>query len=394
MKSKIKSIVMINILFTVMILIPNQTVYADTELGTFVGGNNYYEYIKNTCEKIFKNEDCDSYKGSQKTVCKELKDNPTIPKTYDEKLGSVSFEWYSQCATMLSEKNSTYKGKSVYCTYSSSNFRASVEITSDGANFGGGSYSAYVTELKYDNKNIKPKKGSSTKVVNMSGQTTIGDYKFPQIIIDFGQMSTQDDKYCPPYLLIDRGPDGSLTQNKQSPVFLYTKEAYDAAVGELREKGYDDEQINGGESISRENFYGANICGKVGNENCVFGKGITLVCSGTSANSESLFGNPNDAGDGNDRPPSTAYLIKQALNVIRILVIALLIVLGTIDMAKAVFAGQEDEMKKATRTFFKRIIAGICIFLVPTFVTIIMTLADNMMSDKNYTICNFEIIEK
>ena len=59
----------------------------------------------------------------------------------------------------------------------------------------------------------------------------------------------------------------------------------------------------------------------------------------------------------------------------RIIVPALVIVLGMIDLAKAVIASKEDEMKKAQATMIKRIIVGVVIFFVPIIIKAILQLA-------------------
>ena len=58
----------------------------------------------------------------------------------------------------------------------------------------------------------------------------------------------------------------------------------------------------------------------------------------------------------------------------------MLIALGTVDFAKAVFSGNADEMKKSQKTFIKRLIASVLVFLVPVFVNLILTLANKVWS--------------
>ena len=85
-----------------------------------------------------------------------------------------------------------------------------------------------------------------------------------------------------------------------------------------------------------------------------------------------------------DDPSSLRYLLNKILGYVRVIVPILIILLGIFDLAKAVVAGKEDEMKKAQTTFFKRIIAGIIVFFVPVIVNVVMWLA-NMVWD--YTTC-------
>lgn len=72
--------------------------------------------------------------------------------------------------------------------------------------------------------------------------------------------------------------------------------------------------------------------------------------------------------------------ILQILNIVKIAVPIMLIVLGTVDFATAVFSGSTDEMKKSQKTFIKRLIASVLVFLVPVFVNLILTLANKVWS--------------
>jgi len=101
----------------------------------------------------------------------------------------------------------------------------------------------------------------------------------------------------------------------------------------------------------------------------------------TCADMNTIFGDK-------DNPESIRYIINQILGYIRIIVPILIILLGTLDFAKAVLAGKEDNMKKAQSTFVKRLIAGVAVFFVPVIVDIIMDLADIVWAGE-YTHCDF-----
>lgn len=112
----------------------------------------------------------------------------------------------------------------------------------------------------------------------------------------------------------------------------------------------------------------------------------------TCADMDLIFGSKNDDGvnkdpDG-DGTPSIRYMVNQILGYVRIIVPILIILLGTLDFAKAVLAGKEDNMKKAQSTFVKRVIAGVVVFFIPTLVDIIMGLADIVWAGE-YTHCDF-----
>lgn len=65
-------------------------------------------------------------------------------------------------------------------------------------------------------------------------------------------------------------------------------------------------------------------------------------------------------------------LIKFVLNVIRFVVPIILIVLGTIDLFKAVTSQKDDEIKKKSTALVKRVIAGVIVFLIPTLISLLM----------------------
>ena len=111
----------------------------------------------------------------------------------------------------------------------------------------------------------------------------------------------------------------------------------------------------------------------------------------------SIFGDKNDAGeytvdsDGNEimvRPASIRYLVNSVLKIVRIIIPILIILLGSIDFAKAVMYGKEDEMKKVQKTFIMRLVAGVAVFFVPIIVDVIMSLAEIVWEGLGYTQCS------
>ena len=70
-------------------------------------------------------------------------------------------------------------------------------------------------------------------------------------------------------------------------------------------------------------------------------------------------------------------LLVGVINLIKFFVPVLLILFGTLDLAKAVIAGKEDEMKKAQGTLIKRVIYAVAVFLVITLVMFIMSFVAN-----------------
>ncbi len=62
-------------------------------------------------------------------------------------------------------------------------------------------------------------------------------------------------------------------------------------------------------------------------------------------------------------------------NYIKILVPIFLLVMGSLDLGKAVIAADENEMKKAQATLVKRVIAGIAIYFFPAVLNVVLRAA-------------------
>lgn len=71
--------------------------------------------------------------------------------------------------------------------------------------------------------------------------------------------------------------------------------------------------------------------------------------------------------------------INSYLDIFKIAIPIILIVFGIIDFTKAIFTG-DDEMKKARKNFIKRVVISILIFLTPTIVNFILSIANEVWS--------------
>lgn len=104
---------------------------------------------------------------------------------------------------------------------------------------------------------------------------------------------------------------------------------------------------------------------------------------------KSFLGDEGDDGknyDPNrDGKPSIRYYLDNIMSYVRIIVPILIILLGTIDFAKAVLAGKEDEMRKSQSDFAKRIIIGVAIFFVPLLINIVLNIADTVWQSTSWT---------
>lgn len=67
-------------------------------------------------------------------------------------------------------------------------------------------------------------------------------------------------------------------------------------------------------------------------------------------------------------------IIRVVFSIIQYVVPVVLILLGSIDLVKAVTQGKEEDIKKGQKTLITRAVAAVIIFLVPLIVSIIMGL--------------------
>lgn len=93
----------------------------------------------------------------------------------------------------------------------------------------------------------------------------------------------------------------------------------------------------------------------------------------------------NDVGDfcSDVAVSNIMYLIGVVVGVIRVAVPIVLIVLGMVDLVKALTSQDDKEIKSATKLIVKRVVIAIAIFLVPTIVRLVMT----VISQNEYQQC-------
>lgn len=76
-------------------------------------------------------------------------------------------------------------------------------------------------------------------------------------------------------------------------------------------------------------------------------------------------------------------ILRYVIVIIQFSVPLLLIILGTVDMFKAMTKDDEKENKKVIDTFVKRLIYGVMIFLVPFLVRLVFrVLNDNILNNQ------------
>lgn len=70
-------------------------------------------------------------------------------------------------------------------------------------------------------------------------------------------------------------------------------------------------------------------------------------------------------------PGEIAGIIRMVILAIQIAIPIILIIMGMLDLGKAVMAGKEDEIKKNQTLFMKRVIAAVMVFLIIAVVKLI-----------------------
>ena len=75
------------------------------------------------------------------------------------------------------------------------------------------------------------------------------------------------------------------------------------------------------------------------------------------------------------------------ITIFKIVIPIVLIVLGMLDMGKAVTSGKEDEIKKSAMTFMRRAIAAIIIFFIPSIVGLVLSTVDSSYGSHKYCDC-------
>ena len=77
--------------------------------------------------------------------------------------------------------------------------------------------------------------------------------------------------------------------------------------------------------------------------------------------------------DGVQIDEQVPHILKYVILIIQILVPVLLVIFGTIDLLKGVYAQKEDEIKKGQQIFIKRLISGLLVFFVKVIVKLFVS---------------------
>ena len=73
--------------------------------------------------------------------------------------------------------------------------------------------------------------------------------------------------------------------------------------------------------------------------------------------------------------------VKTVFTVIQVAIPGVLIVLGTVDMFKAMASGDEKKTKEAQRTFIRRMIYAVVAFLIPFIIRLVFSFVANNVNN-------------
>lgn len=186
---------------------------------------------------------------------------------------------------------------------------------------------------------------------------------------------------CPKYLVFEINENWWFFPSTYSVWGTNSKSKAEAAVNASEKDDeftvyYTSNQNKYGKTITAEEYYGEFV-----ELNIIDEAQLKAFWSDPEKACEDFFGSADDED-------SLRYMINTIMGYIRIIVPILIILFGTVDFAKAVIAGKEENMKKAQGDFAKRVLIGVAIFFVPLLVNVIMDLAEITWDGKDYIICD------
>lgn len=80
-------------------------------------------------------------------------------------------------------------------------------------------------------------------------------------------------------------------------------------------------------------------------------------------------------------------ILKTIKTLLQVAIPILLLVLGSLDFGTAIFAGDENEMKKSQQKFVKRVIFSVVIFLIPPILGVVLDMAHQIWPVIDASLC-------
>ena len=110
---------------------------------------------------------------------------------------------------------------------------------------------------------------------------------------------------------------------------------------------------------------------------------VFVVSSDVYADNEWLkYGDVVSCGNIKNIPIRIPNIVSMLISILNVAVPVILVIFGTIDLAKGMMAGDENEIKKGRQAFIKRIIAGACVYLIILGVKLLVNIVDENTENK------------
>lgn len=115
----------------------------------------------------------------------------------------------------------------------------------------------------------------------------------------------------------------------------------------------------------------------VNSDRQILSENIILIgdCSGSNA----VLGNVND-------PNSVAWLLQKLLNYIKILGPFIVLIMSSLDYAKAILASDDDSIKNANKKLITRLVLIVVLFLLPQLVSFAL----NILGFTSHEVCGLQ----
>ena len=127
----------------------------------------------------------------------------------------------------------------------------------------------------------------------------------------------------------------------------------------------------------------------------MFASNIDRVYAADDTPSWANSTNKVSCGPISNMPKSIPHATSLIVLFIEILTPALLIVMGSIDLYKAIASGKEDNIKKNRDAFINRLVAALIVFLIIAITKIVVNIAASSQGNKSSIACvNCFISEK
>lgn len=216
------------------------------------------------------------------------------------------------------------------------------------------SYGCHIIELNLSTSNVQIVDSFQSKMFNYNKFVSYVDY---ESFVPSHIQNTAESIGCPPVLTVDIS----------KPFVAYDERFIQADISYGKKSGvlYNIVAVRGNNAFTGEKL--------------IYDDKLTL-----NFNQVSIFEDCADLFNGNE---NVIDMLASGITLLKIAIPLVLFGLGSLDFLQAIFAGNEDGMKKAKAKFIKRLLIAVCIFLVPSILKLILTIANGVWGNISTDLC-------